>query len=158
VALRSNRLGRLLGGLAQSPIALDAHGANTNITRMLVFCVSAFLAGLAGALMGPITGAATGATFDVSISLLLLAVLFIAGRRPVLGPLLAAGLYVVLPGYLTNRTALDNVPVAFGVAAVVAATPAVGFVLSRMRMSKRANDRRRAANPAHSRTVAAQPA
>ena len=39
-----SRLGRLLRGMADSPVALATHGTSVMVTRVLVFCVSAFLA------------------------------------------------------------------------------------------------------------------
>jgi ABC-type branched-subunit amino acid transport system ATPase component/ABC-type branched-subunit amino acid transport system permease subunit len=55
------RLGRLLRGLADSPVGLAATGAAVNTTRVIVFCLSAFLASVAGALLGgaqPVTAEA----------------------------------------------------------------------------------------------------
>ena len=40
------RLGRLLRGLGESPVALATHGLTVNVTLVLVFCLSAFLAGV----------------------------------------------------------------------------------------------------------------
>src|SRR5207244_6507080 len=112
--IRRNRMGRLLRAFADSPVAVDAHGTNTNELKVLVFCLAAFLAGIAGALIGPVTGTASVGTFDFSISLLLVAVLFIAGRQPILSPILAAGLYVVGPGYLSSATVREYTPIVFG--------------------------------------------
>lgn len=41
VAVTRSRLGRLLSGLADSPIGLATGGTSVNITRVLVFCISA---------------------------------------------------------------------------------------------------------------------
>jgi ABC-type branched-subunit amino acid transport system permease subunit len=120
VILRS-RLGRLLRGLADQPIAVDAHGANTNVTRVIVFCISAFMAGIGGAVIAPVTGSVTSDPFNYQVSLLLVAVLFVAGRRPIAGAFIAGALYIVVPSYITSQTATEWVPVAFGVGALVAA-------------------------------------
>jgi branched-subunit amino acid ABC-type transport system permease component len=125
LAVRTSRLGRLLGGLAESPRALAAHGVNTSAVRTLAFCISAFLAGIAGALLGPITGSATSGTFDFGVSLTLLAVLLISGRRPVLAALVAAALYEVAPAYINSAHTLLYEPVVFGVVAIVIATGTV---------------------------------
>jgi ABC-type branched-subunit amino acid transport system ATPase component/branched-subunit amino acid ABC-type transport system permease component len=45
-----SRLGRLLRGLADSPVGLAATGTAVNTTRVIVFCLSAFLAAVAGGL------------------------------------------------------------------------------------------------------------
>ncbi len=56
VQIRRSRLGRLLDGLADSPVALATHGSSINVTRVLVFCISSFLAGIAGALYVGVVG------------------------------------------------------------------------------------------------------
>ncbi len=53
VAIEKGRLGRLLRGLADSPRALGTMGSPINIVRVIVFSLSAFFAGIAGALYGP---------------------------------------------------------------------------------------------------------
>ena len=50
-AARRARLGRLLRALADSPLALAAQGCSVNITRVAVFALAAFLAGIGGAVI-----------------------------------------------------------------------------------------------------------
>jgi ABC-type branched-subunit amino acid transport system permease subunit len=141
VLVRRARLGRLLRALADSPTALGAHGTNTNVTRLFVFCVSAFLAGVAGAVAGPITGSTTGGTFSFAVSLVLLAVMAIAGRQPVLSSFVAAGLYVVVPTYITDATLTAYVPVFFGVAAIAASVRPLRGLVGRIARSPRSRER-----------------
>jgi ABC-type branched-subunit amino acid transport system permease subunit len=138
IAIRRGRLGRLLRGLADAPVAVDAHGTNTNITRLLVFCLSAFFAGVAGAVIAPVTGAVTAAPYQFIVSLLLVAVLFLAGRQPVASPILASGLYLLGPGYITNADILEGLPVLFGAGAIMAALAGGRPLLARLRPSRRA--------------------
>ena len=119
--VRRSRLGRLLRAFADSAVAVDALGTNTNELKVLVFGIGAFVAGVAGALIGPVTGKATVGSFDFSVSLLLVAVLFIAGRQPLLSAVVAAGLYVVGPGYISSASLRAYTPVLFGALAVAAA-------------------------------------
>ena len=63
VVLARGRLGRLLAGLADAPTALATLGATVTVTRVLVFCISAFLAGVAGVLMGGLNGSVSGSRF-----------------------------------------------------------------------------------------------
>jgi ABC-type branched-subunit amino acid transport system permease subunit len=154
VGLRRSRLGRLLRGLAEGAVALDAHGTNTNITRLLVFCASAFFAGIAGAVIAPISGSVSPPPYDFTISLLLVAVLFIAGRQPVLGAFVAAGLYIVVPGYIPQGW-LKWTPVLFGGGAVLAAMFGGLPVVDRIRTSKRAMSRSGRPSPASARFRAA---
>ena len=116
-----SRLGRLLRAMADAPAAVDAHGANTNVSKFLVFCISAFVAGIGGALIAPVTGSINSLSYEFSVSLVLVAVLFIAGRRPVLGLGIAAAMYVLVPGYIDNQTVQRYIPVSFGAFAVIAA-------------------------------------
>jgi ABC-type branched-subunit amino acid transport system permease subunit len=154
VVLRS-RLGRLLRALADSPPAIVAHGASTNVIRTMAFCISAFLAGVAGAVTGPITGSATGATFGFQISLIIIAVLLVAGRRPLLSPFVAAAAYVVAPTYSHNANVGSWTQVIFGVLAMAVAADAFGLLRRRWLDTARAQERDPAVTPARSRPVMA---
>ena len=57
-----SRLGRLLRGLADSPVALTTLGTNVNVSRVMVFCLSTFLAGVSGATFAAQFAATTAAT------------------------------------------------------------------------------------------------
>src|SRR5437764_2125557 len=108
VLIRRSRMGRLLRAFADSPTAVDANGTNTNELKVLVFSIAAFFAGIAGGLLGPITGTAAAASgidvggFDFSVSLLLLTVLFVAGRQPIFSAVLGSVLLVIIPSYATG--------------------------------------------------------
>jgi branched-subunit amino acid ABC-type transport system permease component len=132
-AVNRSRLGRLLRGLGDSPTALVTAGANVNLTRVIVFCLSAFLAAFAGVLLLGLTGteSAGGTTFAYLESLLLLAVLAISGRSVVLSPLIAAGLLAVVPSYSTSPDVAPYETLIFGIAAlaVVLVGPAVSRYL-----------------------------
>lgn len=121
-ALTRARLGRLLRALADSPLALGAQGVDANVTRVLVFCLSAFLAAVAGALLAALSGSVDVAPFDPFQSLLYLAVLAIAGAGQLRAAVVAAVLLAVLPDYLAgSQTITTYEPVVFGVGAVAVA-------------------------------------
>jgi len=160
VAIDRTRLGRLLQGLAGSPIALTTQGATVNITRVLVFAVSAGLAGIAGALFGSLSGSINGTPFNSLQSLLWLAVLAIAGSGRFSAAFVAAGLLAVLPSYLTNPRWVELLPVAFGFAALASSvlqggTPVVADWLRRSAARRREFDR---PGPAEERWRATMPA
>ena len=114
-----SRLGRLLRGMADSPVALATHGTSVMVTRVLVFCVSAFLAAISGALFGGVVHTVTSSDFTAFSSLTLLALLVIMpGREPWYA--FAAGFsLVILPSWIsTGATVSDWLNVLFGVAAV----------------------------------------
>jgi branched-subunit amino acid ABC-type transport system permease component len=150
--VRRSRLGRLLRGLADSPTALAAHGANTTITRVFVFCISAFLAGIGGALLAGVTQSGSEATYDFSVSLAMIAVLAFCWRLPILSPFIAAFLYQVLQVYpfFRDATVLKYDGVAFGILAIgVAVWPGLGSI----RSSGRAQERDQRGSPVLARSA-----
>src|SRR6202008_4854855 len=52
VLIHEGRLGRILRGLGDSPVAVSTLGLSTNTTRVIVFCISAFFAAISGVLYG----------------------------------------------------------------------------------------------------------
>jgi len=119
VILERSRLGRLLRGLADSPIALTTRGTNINVTRVLVFGISAFIAAVGGATYASSVGFVSISTYPWFNSLVLLAVLFTVGRGTVRSPLLAGLAYVVVPSYLTSVRLVEGLPMLFGVSAIL---------------------------------------
>ena len=120
VAVNRGRLGRLLRAMAETPTMLATHGLRVNVTRLLVFCLSAFLAGVAGALRLAQSGTVGASEFGPIPSLLFLVVLAVAGAGLVRAPLIAALLLAVVPGYLTGFGANEQL-LGFGLAALVVA-------------------------------------
>jgi branched-subunit amino acid ABC-type transport system permease component len=131
--LLRSRLGALLRAMADSPIALEAHGANTNVMRIAVFCLSAFMAGVGGGVLAGVTQSASGnpgGTFDYTVSLIFVAVLGFCGRRPILSPLLAAFAFQVVKIYppFDDPTMIKYRGVMFGALAIfVAIAPAINL-------------------------------
>jgi branched-subunit amino acid ABC-type transport system permease component len=160
VLVRRSRIGRLLRAFADSPTAVDAHGTNTNELKVLVFSVSAFMAGIAGALIGPITGTAAAASgidvggFDSSVSLLLITVLFVAGRQPIFSAVLGAVLLVIIPSYATGDTAIKWNPIIFGSLAIVTAILGGRSMVEWLRSSRRLRERAAEGSPLRGRGAA----
>jgi ABC-type branched-subunit amino acid transport system permease subunit len=125
--IHRSRLGRLLRALADSPLALSVHGTNVQVTRVLVFCISAFFAAVAGALLASASGSISGVGFGPTQSLMWLTTLAIAGNSLVRSPVLAALGLGVLPAYLSN-VVVDYQPAIFGVLAISVAVTADGSV------------------------------
>jgi ABC-type branched-subunit amino acid transport system permease subunit len=121
LALIRGRLGRMLRALGESPTALVTHGLSVNVTRLLVFCLSAMLAGFAGALIIAFPGQAGGVSFASFQSLVWVAVIAIVGRRVLPAAFAAAALLIVVPAYLPDSL-LQYQTFFFG---VLAATVAV---------------------------------
>jgi ABC-type branched-subunit amino acid transport system permease subunit len=102
-------------------VGLEAQGLKVNTTRVLVFCLSAFLAGVGGALIIAGVGTANGNTFTALNSLVWLAVLAaVRTRNLVPAAFLAAAALAVVPVYLGDLFTSYST-MAFGVAAIAAA-------------------------------------
>lgn len=119
VLIIKSRLGRLLRGLSESPVAVATMGLSTNTTRVIVFCVSAFLAGIGGILYGGAINFASTADVHFSSfqSLVLLAILALS---PFGEPWYAifAAVVAVVPAYWTSPDATYWMNVNFGFFAV----------------------------------------
>ncbi len=128
LAVEHSRLGRLLRAMADSPIALSTLGTSVNISRVLVFCISGFLAGIAGCLYASLFGAVTQDAFNFVQSLVVLAVLAIAGRSTAIAAFLAPFLLYVVPVYIDSTEATQWLQLAFGLGAIFAAVTSQGAV------------------------------
>ena len=96
-AIGNGRLGRLLGAMADSPLALETHGASSSVLKVIVFCIVAAMASLAGALTGMLYHYAVGTYFESFNSLILVAlVVIITIGEPWYAVLGAVG-YTVIP-------------------------------------------------------------
>jgi ABC-type branched-subunit amino acid transport system permease subunit len=119
---------------------LETQGLSTRLTRLLVFCFSAFIAGIAGALAIGQTGSASGVGYGPITSLTWLAVLTISGTRMLRSAILAAGALAVLPGYVTSFSANEQTMVfglvAMGAALFVAYRPVIELRLAAWQPSR----------------------
>ncbi|MCU4186635.1 ATP-binding cassette domain-containing protein [Acidiferrimicrobium sp. IK] len=132
VALNRSRLGRLLRALATNSTGLTASGASVNITQVLVFCLAAFIAAIAGALGGGVVGVVSADNYPPLLSLTYFLVIVItAGGEPWYAVLAAAGISLI-PTYVHGANVTNYLDVAFGVVALLyALTPASARALPR---------------------------
>jgi ABC-type branched-subunit amino acid transport system ATPase component/branched-subunit amino acid ABC-type transport system permease component len=117
--IERGRLGRLLTAMADSPAALQSGGASLVTAKVLIFCISAFIAALAGALTGPLYGFAESTQYPSFDSLTLFAaVVILTMGGPWYAFLGAAGL-ALIPAYLTSVTNINTyLQLFFGVSAL----------------------------------------
>jgi ABC-type branched-subunit amino acid transport system ATPase component/branched-subunit amino acid ABC-type transport system permease component len=120
--INRGRLGRMLKGLSDSPTVLSTMGLSINMTKLIVFCLSAFFAGLSGILYG---GTVTYATFADSNyssfeSLLLLAIVVVVPLGLPWFALFAIPI-AIIPGYIHGANVSNWLTVLFGVSAIVVA-------------------------------------
>jgi ABC-type branched-subunit amino acid transport system ATPase component/branched-subunit amino acid ABC-type transport system permease component len=121
VVLNRSRLGRLLRSMSDSPLALSTSGTSVRVTMVIVFCISAYLAAIAGALSGMVLSTASGANYPPLTSLSLIALIMISvGGAPWYALIGAAGMGLV-PVYLTSANTSNWLEIIFGVAAIVGA-------------------------------------
>jgi ABC-type branched-subunit amino acid transport system permease subunit len=118
-ALERARLGRLLRAMSESPTLLSTSGLGVNLTRLLVFCISAFLAGIGGGLALTQFGSISGVGYGPLQSLLFVAILALGGTGLITSSIIAALLSGVLPGYVTEFGVNEQLT-AFGAAALIA--------------------------------------
>lgn len=113
--LRRGRLGRILGAMRDSEVAARSVALNLRTYKLFIFSVSAFMAGIGGALYSQASGAFSSQEFITLNSLLWFAVVVVAGVASIYGALLGAFLFTLL-GALLGEQGLSTLIV--GVAAV----------------------------------------
>jgi len=121
VAMTRSRLGRLLRALADSSVGLATSGTSINVTRVLVFCISAFIAACAGVLEAGAIGQATAESYPPLNSLLFFVLTVIGlGGAPWYALGGAAGTSIIA-SYINNANTNNWLSVLFGVSAIILA-------------------------------------
>lgn len=105
-ALRRSALGRRLVGMNDSPAAVATSGLSLTVTKLVVFTLSAGLAGLAGALYGGLEGSVGADQFQFMLSLALFLSVTMAGISTLGGPLAAGVFLAVVPVIASHISAL----------------------------------------------------
>jgi len=96
--------------MADSPVALTTLGTAVNVSRVLVFCLSAFMAGIAGGLFAAQAGHIGYIGFGAFTSIIWLAVLALAGRGEFSAAFIGAFVISVVPTYLDSRPTPSSSP------------------------------------------------
>ncbi len=98
---RFTPFGLLVRGTMQDPVVAGALGVNRSVIYMATFGYGSALAGLAGAVLVPITGASpTMGLFFVSKAFI---TVIVGGHLPLLGTLAASGLFGAIDGVVSYR-------------------------------------------------------
>lgn len=105
-ALRRSALGRRLVGMNDSPAAVATSGLSLTVTKLVVFTLSAGMAGLAGALYGGLEGSVGADQFQFMLSLALFLSVTMAGISTLGGPLAAGVFLAVVPVIASHISAL----------------------------------------------------
>jgi len=122
-AIHRGRLGRILQGMGESPQAVSTLGQSITATRVIVFCIGAYMAAVAGALHGGMLGIAGAESYYFSSfnSIVLVAILALAPFR-VPWYAVFAGITQVIPAYIEGDHTGEWLTVLFGFFAIVIAT------------------------------------
>lgn len=94
------RIGRVLISIRDSEIASQAVGINLAKYKLIAFALSAFYAGVAGGLHGPLVGILDPEGFGLWESVLYLTMIVIGGVGTIAGSVIGAAVLVVIPEML----------------------------------------------------------
>jgi branched-chain amino acid transport system permease protein len=115
--LLHSRIGRALRAVATNELGADAVGIDSFRTKLVVFVLTAGMAGIAGSLYVHINQYASPETFSVSNSILLVVMVAIGGSGTYWGPILGALVYTAVPQILINYDDIELM--LFGLAMLV---------------------------------------
>lgn len=106
VALRikHSRPGRALRALRHEETAAAASGINVHLMKTNIFAISAFMAGISGGLFVHYFTVASAESFNVHLSILLMAIVVVGGMGTAWGTILGVVLLTVLPGLALTST------------------------------------------------------
>ena len=96
VVVRRSWFGRELTAIRDSELAAATLGSSVKTSKVVIFALSAFIAGCSGALFGGLTFAVQGVHFEPVNSLVILLFAFVGGITTVTGALLAGSLFALL--------------------------------------------------------------
>jgi ABC-type branched-subunit amino acid transport system ATPase component/branched-subunit amino acid ABC-type transport system permease component len=157
--LEKSRTGRLMIAIRSSEAAAASSGASTIAPRLVLFAISALIAGFGGALLAANNLQITGTDFPTDVGLFWIAVIVVFGVRRIGGAFLAGLLSYLVPQlltYVTTTTLLPNI--LFGMGAMTLAQQPDGF-MAVVGLARQARRRRRAeAAAASAETQAEAPA
>ena len=95
--LINSREGRAIKAVRDNRIAAESVGINVTAFRMKAFVVSAFLAGMAGALYAMNYGSITATKFNFNTSINILVFVVLGGMGNILGSIISATVLYILP-------------------------------------------------------------
>jgi ABC-type branched-subunit amino acid transport system ATPase component/branched-subunit amino acid ABC-type transport system permease component len=120
-AIGRGRLGRLLEAMADSPLALETHGTTSSVLKVIVFCIAAAIAAMAGALEAMVFNVGVGTYYPSFNSLILVALVVIVTIGDPWYAVIAAIGYSVLPAYIHGENTTNVLNLLFGIGAATAA-------------------------------------
>jgi len=95
--MMKSRHGRAILSLRENEIAAESCGVQATYYKVMAFSVSAFFAGIAGALYGGTIGILTPGQFNFMASINILVMVVLGGMGSMLGSVIAASILTALP-------------------------------------------------------------
>jgi len=95
--IMKSRHGRAILSIRENEIAAESCGINTTYYKVMTFAVSAFFAGIAGALFAGNIGMLTPANFDFMRSIEILMIVVLGGLGSMMGSIIAAAVLTMQP-------------------------------------------------------------
>jgi branched-chain amino acid transport system permease protein len=117
LALKRGPFGRRLAAMRDSQAACATLGLDIRRTKLAVFCLSAFIAGVAGALFGGLQTSVSDITIEPINNIVLFLFAVVGGITTVSGAFLGGALFALLPWIQAERPDLAGLVFA-GIAAV----------------------------------------
>lgn len=117
LALKRGSFGRRLAALRDSQAACATLGLDIRRTKLAVFCISAFIAGLAGSLFGGLKSSVSDITIEPINNIVLFLFAVVGGITTVSGAFIGGALFALLPYVQSENPELAGLVFA-GVAAV----------------------------------------
>ena len=119
--ITSGRLGRLLRGMSDSQVALETRGTTASVLKVIVFCITAAMASMAGALTGMLYHYGVPGSFQAFGGLELVVLVVIIQIGDPWYAVIGAVLTTVLPGYINAGGFTSYLNVLFGISALAIA-------------------------------------
>jgi len=95
--MMKSRHGRAILSLRENEIAAESCGVQATYYKVMAFTISAFFAGVAGALYAGTTGILTPGQFNFMASINILVMVVLGGMGSMLGSVIAASILTALP-------------------------------------------------------------
>ncbi len=140
--LQGSRVGRAWDAMREDEQVADAMGISTTRYKLLAFATGGAIGSLGGALLAVQIGSLTPKSFDVNVSILVLAIVILGGLGSLRGVVTGALVLVGLPGFL--REFEEFRPLALGVVIIAIMLLRPQGILPRIRKSAAIEDEDRA--------------
>jgi branched-chain amino acid transport system permease protein len=129
-----SRAGRAIIAIRDNPTAAATLGVHVSAYKVLVFGVSAMLAGVAGSLSTFYSPFVSSGQYNINLSIFILVAVVVGGASTIMGPAVGAFLVVFVPVWLDDFDAPAELsPIVFGASLILLMMVAPGGILGLVR-------------------------